>query len=145
MLFRSTSATVRAGHFARQTVADVLVGAGAVEVPAPVEELHVADALLDKPAREHAVVGKAGIAGLRAVSLQERRWLLLAGTLAVIQYKQMRGFYLDTEAEYHAIYATELAQHRENADGRLIDALEGPGPVASQVEFPIELVIRSTG
>lgn len=32
---------------------------------------------------------------------------MLAGTLAVIQYKQMRGFYLDTEAEYHAIYATD--------------------------------------
>ena len=27
-------------------------------------------------------------------------------------------------AARHAIYATELAQHRENADGRLIDALD---------------------
>ena len=32
---------------------------------------------------------------------------MLAGTLAVIQYKQLRGFYLDTEAEYHAIYSTD--------------------------------------
>lgn len=32
---------------------------------------------------------------------------MLAGTLAVIQYKQLRGFYLDAEAEYHAIYATD--------------------------------------
>ena len=32
---------------------------------------------------------------------------MLAGTLAVIQYKQLRGFYLDNEAEYHAIYSTD--------------------------------------
>lgn len=32
---------------------------------------------------------------------------MLAGTLAVIQYKQLRGFYLDTGAEYHAIYSTD--------------------------------------
>lgn len=32
---------------------------------------------------------------------------MLAGTLAVIQYKQLRGFYLDTEAEYHAVYSTD--------------------------------------
>ena len=32
---------------------------------------------------------------------------MLAGTLAVIQYKQLRGFYLDSEAEYHAIYSTD--------------------------------------
>ncbi len=31
----------------------------------------------------------------------------LAATLAVIQYKQLRGFYLDTEAEYHAVYSTD--------------------------------------
>lgn len=32
---------------------------------------------------------------------------MLAGTLAVIQYKQLRGFYHDFEAEYHAVYATD--------------------------------------
>jgi len=32
---------------------------------------------------------------------------MLAGTLAVIQYKQLLGFYLDTGAEYHAIYSTD--------------------------------------
>ena len=32
---------------------------------------------------------------------------MLAGTLAVIQFKQLRGFYLDTAAEYHAIYSTD--------------------------------------
>lgn len=32
---------------------------------------------------------------------------MLAATLAVIQYKQLRGFYLDTEAEYHAVYSTD--------------------------------------
>lgn len=32
---------------------------------------------------------------------------MLAGTLAVIQYKQLLGFYLDTGAEYHTIYSTD--------------------------------------
>lgn len=31
----------------------------------------------------------------------------LAACLAIIQYKQLRGFYLDAEAEYHAVYATD--------------------------------------
>lgn len=31
----------------------------------------------------------------------------LAATLAVIQYKQLRGFYADTEAEYHSVYAVD--------------------------------------
>ncbi|MCH2236508.1 MAG: ThiF family adenylyltransferase [Blastomonas sp.] len=32
---------------------------------------------------------------------------MLAGVLAIIQYKQLRGFYHDSEAEYHTIYATD--------------------------------------
>jgi molybdopterin/thiamine biosynthesis adenylyltransferase len=31
----------------------------------------------------------------------------LAATLAVIQYKQLRGFYADTEAEYHSVYTVD--------------------------------------
>lgn len=31
----------------------------------------------------------------------------LAATLAVIQYKQLRGFYADTEAEYHCVYTVD--------------------------------------
>lgn len=31
----------------------------------------------------------------------------LAATLAVIQYKQLRGFYADTEAEYHCVYSID--------------------------------------
>lgn len=31
----------------------------------------------------------------------------LAACLAVIQYKQLRGFYCDTEGEYHAVYAID--------------------------------------
>lgn len=31
----------------------------------------------------------------------------LAATLAVIQYKQLRGFYADTEAEYHCVYSVD--------------------------------------
>jgi len=31
----------------------------------------------------------------------------LAATLAVIQYKQLRGFYADSEAEYHCVYTVD--------------------------------------
>lgn len=31
----------------------------------------------------------------------------LAATLAVIQYKQLRGFYADTEAEYHCVFSVD--------------------------------------
>mgnify|MGYP000360074833 CR=1 FL=1 len=31
----------------------------------------------------------------------------LAATLAVIQYKQLRGFYADSEAEYHCVYSVD--------------------------------------
>lgn len=31
----------------------------------------------------------------------------LAATLAVIQYKQLRGFYADTQAEYHCVYSVD--------------------------------------
>lgn len=40
---------------------------------------------------------------------------MLAGTLAVIQYKQLLGFYHDSEAEYHAVYATD-GNHIINED-----------------------------
>ena len=49
----------------RQAVHDVVAGAGAVHVPAPVEELHVAHALLDQPAGEQAVVGERRLARAR--------------------------------------------------------------------------------
>lgn len=39
----------------------------------------------------------------------------LAACLAVIQYKQLRGFYLDTEAEYHTVYSTD-GSHIVNED-----------------------------
>lgn len=39
----------------------------------------------------------------------------LAACLAVIQYKQLRGFYLDTEAEYHSVYSTD-GSHIVNED-----------------------------
>lgn len=40
---------------------------------------------------------------------------MLAGTLAVIQYKQLLGFYHDNETEYHAVYATD-GNHIINED-----------------------------
>ena len=45
-------------------------GAGAVEVPAPVEELHEAHALFDQPPGQQAVVGEARLARLRAVGFE---------------------------------------------------------------------------
>lgn len=39
----------------------------------------------------------------------------LAACLAVIQYKQLRGFYLDTEGEYHTVYSTD-GSHIVNED-----------------------------
>ena len=40
---------------------------------------------------------------------------MLAGTLAVIQYKQLRGFYADDEGEYHCVYAVD-GNHLVNED-----------------------------
>ena len=59
--------TVHRRASADQVVADVLTGIGAVEVPAPVEELHEPNALLDQAAGEQAVIGEARRAGLRPV------------------------------------------------------------------------------
>jgi hypothetical protein len=53
---------VGAGHLLRQAVTDILARSGAMEVPAPVEELHEAHPLLEQAAAEQAVVGKAGLA-----------------------------------------------------------------------------------
>src|SRR5206468_7550922 len=55
---------VHRGAFLGQAVADVLRRTGAVEVPTPIEELHVTHALLDQPAREKTMVAEAGGAGL---------------------------------------------------------------------------------
>src|SRR5262245_14632057 len=43
---------------------DVLAGAGAVEVPTPVEQVNEADALLDEAPRQQTVVRQARSAGL---------------------------------------------------------------------------------
>ena len=68
-----------------QAVADVLARAGAVEVPAPVEELHEAHALLDQPAGEQAVVREARAARAwrrrpRAPSSAPREMSITSGT-----------------------------------------------------------------
>jgi hypothetical protein len=51
----------------RQFFDDVLAEGGTVGVPAPVEQLHEADAALDQPPRQQAVVGERFLAGLGAV------------------------------------------------------------------------------
>ena len=54
-------------HFSAEPVADVLAVVGAVEVPAPIKELHETHPLLEQTAGQQAVVGKAGVARLGAV------------------------------------------------------------------------------
>ena len=66
---------VERGRLVRQAVADVLAGAGAVEVPSPVEEVHEPHPLLDESAGEEAVVGEARLPGLGAVGLEDVRGL----------------------------------------------------------------------
>ena len=53
----------------RQLLDDVLAERGAVRVPAAMVELHEADAALDEPPRQQAVVGERRLARLRAVEL----------------------------------------------------------------------------
>src|SRR5437867_1711721 len=57
----------------RQTIADVFSGTGAVEIPAPIEQLHITDALFYEPAGQQTVVGEAGLTWLGAVRLNGRR------------------------------------------------------------------------
>src|SRR6185436_17870486 len=63
-------------HLARQPLNDVGIDANAVEIPAPVVKLHVADPLLGEAAGQQAVVGKTGLAGHRPVRLQRLLRLL---------------------------------------------------------------------
>jgi hypothetical protein len=81
-------------------VDDRLMGLIRVTTSTPAMRAHV---------HEHdriPMVGDADDALYRS-NIQVADLNMLAGTLAVIQYKQMRGFYLDTSAEYHAIYSTD--------------------------------------
>src|SRR5205814_967631 len=62
---------VHAGAFFGETLTDVLAVVGAVEIPAPVEQLDETNALFDEPAGEQAVIGEAGLAGSCAISLEQ--------------------------------------------------------------------------
>ena len=62
--------------FFRQVLDDVVAGARAVAVPAPVEELDVPHAALDQAASQKAVVGERRGPGFRAILLQDRFGLL---------------------------------------------------------------------
>src|SRR5947209_1197702 len=68
---------VHRGALFRETFGDARVRAGAMEVPAPVEQLHEADSLLDQAARQETIVREARIAWLRAVGLE--RFFRFAG------------------------------------------------------------------
>ncbi len=61
---------VGGGHFGGETIRDTGASAGAVEVPAPVEKVDEAGALLDEAAGEQAVVGEGGLAGFGAVGFE---------------------------------------------------------------------------
>ncbi len=53
---------VHGGALFGESVADVLLGIGSVEIPAPVEELHEANALFKQSPGKEAVIGEAGAA-----------------------------------------------------------------------------------
>ena len=61
---------VGAAHFVGQAAANVFAGAGAVEIPSPVEEVDEAHALFEQSSAEQAVIGKAGLTGHSAVGFQ---------------------------------------------------------------------------
>lgn len=89
-------------------VEDRLIGLIRVTTSTPAMRAHV-----------HAK-GRIPIAGrddddLYRSNIQVADLNMLAGTLAMIQYKQLRGFYHDSEAEYHAVYATD-GNHIANED-----------------------------
>ena len=67
---------VGCGHFIRESRGDAGAFTGAVEVPAPVEEIHKANAFFNEPPRQQAVVGKARLAGLRPVVFEHLLRLL---------------------------------------------------------------------
>lgn len=55
--------------FVGETIADVFRRTRAMEIPTPIEELDIPDALLDQSARQKAVVGEARVAGFGTVGL----------------------------------------------------------------------------
>src|SRR5437764_1112396 len=56
--------------FGPEAVGDGLARIGAVEIPAPIVELHEAYALLDQAAGQEAIIGEAGGARLSAVHVE---------------------------------------------------------------------------
>ena len=67
---------VGGSHLGGEAGGDAAALAGAVEVPAPVEEVHKAHAFFHQAAGEQAVVGEAGFAGLGTVGLDHMFRLL---------------------------------------------------------------------
>jgi hypothetical protein len=59
--------------FVGETIANVFRRTRAVEIPSPIEELDIPDALLDQSPRQKAVVGEARVAGFGTVGLQGGR------------------------------------------------------------------------
>ncbi len=89
-------------------VEDRLIGLIRVTTSTPAMRAHIHDK------------GRIPVAGrddddLYRSNIQVADLNMLAGTLAMIQYKQLRGFYHDSEAEYHAVYATD-GNHIANED-----------------------------
>src|SRR5437762_13863214 len=58
--------TVHGGALFSQAIANVFSGTSAVEIPAPIEQLHVTHTLFDQPSCQQTIVGKAGRARLGA-------------------------------------------------------------------------------
>src|SRR5438552_8985443 len=76
VLDQRRASAVHFAAFLRELIEQIVPGAGAVNVPAPVVKLDVADAAFDEPARQQAVVREAPLARLGAIELAGLRRFL---------------------------------------------------------------------
>lgn len=68
--------TVHRAALLGEAIADVFGRIGAVEIPAPIEQLYIANPLFNQAAGEEAVVTEGGFTQFDSVSLEDPGWLL---------------------------------------------------------------------
>src|SRR5436190_23842929 len=73
VLDQRRASAIHFAAFLRELCEQIVPGAGAVNVPAPVVKLHVADAAFDESARQQTVVREARLARFGAIQLARLR------------------------------------------------------------------------
>ncbi len=133
-------------HLLGEAVGEAAGRAGAVEIPAPVEELDEPHALLDQAARQQAVVGKARLARLGAVGLKHGRRLAgdvhdarHAGLHAVGQFVLGDAGDRLRMAELHGLQFVEFLQRVERAPAQAAVHAGGVGDVEHRVALAAAL------